>query len=243
MSTRTRASTAAIAAVLLSATAHGEGNEIQFSKARMYIEFNSSANDIGIQVLLDGDQWRNVTMYTPDERTLLDIVARRGIRQQGLSELFFESAEPSLDEVSLEVFLGRFPEGTYEFEGMTVEGVEIEGEAQFTHVIPAGPEIVQPVSATEDPPVVDPGDAVIEWSPVTETFDGSSDIEIKGYQVIVEQVEPARTYMITLPADATEVEVPEEFFEQRDTLHKFEVLAIEVGGNQTITEGEFLTAP
>lgn len=45
---------------------------------------------------------------------------------------------------------------------MTVDGKELEGEATFTHVIPAGPEIVSPVSPTDDPPVVDPNNLVIE---------------------------------------------------------------------------------
>lgn len=48
--------------------------------------------------------------------------------------------------------------------------------------------------------------------------------------------------LIDLPASRTSVTVPPEFFIQRDTLHKFEVLAIEAGGNQTIKEGEFVTA-
>jgi hypothetical protein len=165
------------------------------------------------------------------------------LAKQGLTELFFESSEPSLAEVPLDEFLARFPEGVYEFEGRTVEGDEIEGEATLTHVIPKGPAIVSPSLASEAPPVVDPDNLVIAWEPVTETITGSQAIEIRGYQVIVEQVEPLRVHSIDLPALRTSVRIPPEFFAQRGTLHKFEVLAVEVGGNQTITEGEFVTAP
>jgi len=220
-----------------------EEDEILFSRTKIIIEFNSSAEDVGVQVFLDGDPWKNVKAFAPNGRRILDVVGRQSLGQQGLTELFFESSEPSLAELPLEQFLARFPEGEYEFEGVTIEGEEVEGEATFTHVIPAGPEILSPDVSGDDPPVVDPDDLVIAWEAVTETITGSEEIEIAGYQVIVEQVEPRRTFSIDLPAGATGVPVPPGFLVQRDTLHKFEVLAIEAGGNQTITEGEFVTAP
>ena len=65
-----------------------------------------------------------------------------------MSDFFFESAEPSLDEFSMEDFLDRFPEGNYEFETRTIEGNEQDGEAMFTHTIPAGPVITGPRRAT-----------------------------------------------------------------------------------------------
>ena len=75
-------------------------------------------------------------------------------------------------------------------------------------------------------------------------FEGiEEDIEIVGYQVIVEQEEPLRVFSIDLPASVTSVMVPPEFFHQKNTLHKFEVLAIEASKNQTITSGEFITLP
>jgi len=103
-----------------------------------------------------------VKVFDPNERKILDITAKRSLKKQGLTELFFESSEPSLDE-----FLSRFPEGEYEFEGRTTNGVELESDAILTHVIPAGPEIISPPSLTDKPPVVDPNDFVIQWEPVT----------------------------------------------------------------------------
>ncbi|MBV7337260.1 hypothetical protein KFU94_55330 [Chloroflexi bacterium TSY] len=63
--------------------------------------------------------------------------------------------------------------------------------------------------------------------------------EIVGYQVIVEN---EGEFNISLPDDATQVTVPPEFLES-ETEHKFEVLAIEESGSQTITEDEFTTSP
>ncbi|MFN0057869.1 MAG: hypothetical protein ACKVX7_05365 [Planctomycetota bacterium] len=220
----------------------GDGDEILYSKARIYIEYNDSAEDVGVQVLLDGEPWRALQAFRPDGKRILNLSTQRGLRLQGLTEFFFESSEPSLADVPLSVFLSRFPAGVYEFEGETVSGEEIEGEATFSHVIPTGPEIISPISIGDEPAVVDPENLVIEWEPVTTTIFGSPDnLQIVRYQVIVEQVDPPRHFQIDLPASTTSVTVPPEFLTQPGTLHKFEILAVDASGNQTITEGEFVT--
>ena len=81
----------------------------------------------------------------------------------GLTELFFESNEPSFDEQSLEGFLEPFPEGTGFFSGRTVDGERLDGSAVFTHAIPAGPVLVSPAEG----PVQDPAHVVVDGDPVT----------------------------------------------------------------------------
>jgi hypothetical protein len=217
-------------------------SEIPFSGTKIIIEFNASADDVGVQILLDGEPWRVVRINSPDGREILNIISKSSLRKQGLTELFFESSEPSLDELPLAEFLDRFPQGEYTFKGRTIDGSKMEGKATFTHVIPAGPKIATPLQG-DTPPVVDPNNLVIEWEPVTKTITDSDEINIVGYQVIVEQVEPLRVLSINLPVSVTKVKIPPEFFLLKDTLHKFEVLVIEEGGNQTITEGSFMTQP
>jgi hypothetical protein len=78
-------------------------------------------------------------------------------------------------------------------EGRTVEGKELEGDARLTHVLPALPEIANPVSMTDEPPLVDPFNLVIEWNPMTTRFIGDGPVDIIEYQVILDQVEPQRT--------------------------------------------------
>jgi hypothetical protein len=235
-----------IALILAAAAPDGWAkSEIPFSRVKMIIEFNSTANegvgDVGVQVLLDGEPWQSLKIKSPNRRTILDIRAGMSLREQGLTELFFESSEPSLDEVPLAKFLARFPEGTYEFEGKTVDRREIEGEATFTHVIPAGPVIRSPQEGDE----VDPENLVISWEVVTKKIAGEADLVIVAYQVIVERTDndqlgsALRTFDIKLPATSAPIQsvtVPPEFLEP-GTEYKFEVLAIEAGGNQTITEG------
>ncbi|HWR92589.1 MAG TPA: hypothetical protein VN300_09175, partial [Desulfobacterales bacterium] len=117
----------------------------------------------------------------------------------------------------------------------------IEGEAVFTHVIPAGPKIIAPKVDAE----IDPAKPlVIKWEPVTKTIDGS-DLKVVAYQVIVERTDndelgaAPRTFDIKLPPSSgpnQTVTVPRQFLE-KGIEYKFEILAIEEGGNQTITEG------
>ena len=170
------------------------------------------------------------------------------LRKQAMSEMHWAS-EPShyledeadFDE-SIESFLARFPAGEYEFEAGTIGGSELEGVATFTHVLPALPEVIAPISETDEPPVIDPNNAVIAWEPVTETFTGSTDVEIVAYQVIVEQVEPFRNSMVNLSSTATSYTISPDFLEP-GALYDFEVVAFEASGNVTISTGEFVTAP
>jgi hypothetical protein len=217
-----------IAAPAASARKKKEKKELPLEVARIYWEYNASGNDLGVHVFLDGEDWKKMEIESPGGATIFEVEGRGPYRDLGMTELFFEGAEPSLDDVPLEELLALFPEGVYEFEGKTVEGDEIEGEALLTHAIPAAPEVEADVG---------PGDSlVIRWEDVTGPPDGfpDADIEIVGYQVIV------GSFQVTLPASANQVTVPPEYVASLESgEHDFEVLAIEEGGNQSITEGTF----
>jgi hypothetical protein len=217
---------------------------IPFEASRIIIEFNSTAQDVGIQVFLDGEAWKKVQIVGPDGK-ITEIMGKGNVRNIGLSELFFEGDEPALADLPLDQFLALFPEGEYKFFGKGVEGEDLTGTATFTHVIPCGPEIVSPPEGAE----LDPNNIVIKWNAVphkvnleTGKCDDASNIEILGYQVTVERENPLRTFSVDLPASVTRVRVPRTFLEP-GTEYKIEVLAIETGRNQTITESFFCTEP
>ena len=249
--------TAAMVMTFLAGPALAEDdNELPFKITSLIIELTD--NDIELQAFVDGVEWRRLQVIDPNERKIFNLSAQRNLRRQGgLSELFFASEpthyledEPDFDG-TIERFLARFPEGEYEFEGVTVNGDELEGEAILTHVLPALPEIIAPVADGDDPPVVDPNNLVIDWEPVTTRFIGDGPVEIFEYQVILDQVEPVRVApwidgetrraLINLPASVTELTVPPEFL-LPGSEYEFEILAIEVSGNVTISVGEFVTS-
>lgn len=211
---------------------------IPLSKTKIIIETNATAGDAGIQISLDAEGWTRLVVIDPDRQQIFEVSGTGSVGMTGVTELFFESAEPSFEELPLDQLLARFPAGIYTFEGTTVDGKTLTGNATLTHAIPDGPVIVSPLEGE----VVNPNATVIIWNTVTAPFPGTdSSVKIVGYQVIVEREKPTlRVFSVDLPATVTQVTVPSEFMESK-TLYKFEVLAIEAGGNQTISEGEFKT--
>jgi hypothetical protein len=226
-----------------------DGNEIPFDEANVFVELNDTDGDLGIHALIDGEAWKLLEIEDPDGRVILSVRGTGRLRQQGLTELFIESAEPSFEELSPEEFFERFPEGDYEIEGITLEGDELESTAEFTHVLPAPPDniVLSGVVAAEDcdadplpqisPPVTITWNAVAESHPEIGEFD--PDIEVVGYQVVVEREEPSLLiFSVDLPPDVTTMTVPEDFI-ALGTEFKFEILVREASGNQTAVESCF----
>jgi hypothetical protein len=225
--TSARCVLAAVGVALLAlapATLRGAG----FPIAKIYFEYNSTANDLGVHVSLDAEDWTTVQIVHPNGQTIFNVNGGGGFGQLGMTELFFEGAEPSLDEFPLEDLLGLFPEGRYTFNAVKVNGRRLTSRPALSHAIPAGPIVGSQVN----------GDSiVISWDPVTAPPAGfpPKPIVIVGYQVIVDP------FQVTLPASATSVTLPAEFVQSLTSgAHPFEVLAIEASGNQTITEGSFV---
>jgi len=231
-----------VASGAISDAAQGKpARAVPFEEATMIIELNSTDLDVGIQFFLDVDSWKSVEISNPAGEEIFEVeTSGRLTRQGGGTELFMESTEPTLDELPLAVFFHRFPEGTYTFRGRTPDGDTLIGRAEFTHVLPAGPVIVTPVPSKDECATGVAIPVVIAWEPVTTSYFGLP-LEVVEYEVIVEG-EDAIIFDVHLRAEAgTQVTVPTELLEP-GTEYKFEVLAIEEGGNQTITETCFVTA-
>ncbi len=233
MRSNTRTWLSMIAAMaLLSMVTSGASWARRLSEAKLFIELNDTDGDVGIQIFLDAEGWDRMQILDPQGRVIVNIGASQSAQIQGLTEAFFESAEPSFDEQTLDEFLALWPEGTYKFRGRTKDGEPLRGKAELTHALPDAPVLIRPA---EDE-VVDPNAAVvIEWAPVPDP-PGSS---IVSYEVIVESDE--QDFSIILGPTATTLTLPPEYV-RPGTEYKFEVLAKEAGGNQTISEREFATA-
>ena len=228
-----RTATAAVVLVFGLASTQVQAKTVQLDDTAIRIEINDTDGDAGIQIFLDGEGWDSMTVTDPDGNTILDISAVGSVGIQGITELFFESAEPSFEEQPLEELLELFAEGIYRFDGMTTEGDTLKGKARLTHALPDGPVLVSPGEDDE----VDPDNTVIEWEPVADP-QGST---IVGYEVVVErETGSLRVFSAEVGPETTSVTVPPEFL-QPGTEYKFEVLAIEASGNQTISEREFET--
>jgi len=222
------------------------GETIPLKDAKLNIEHNATDGDTGFQGFIDGEGWEQLT-FTGPEGVVLTINGQGKLGNLGLTELFFETVEPLNADMPIAEMLKVLPEGNYTIEGPAIEAGEkkgyTRGTAWLTHKIPSGPALLTP----QEGAVISATDAlVVSWSPVTKTIDGSS-VNIISYQVIVEKDEPQHKHMIGkrglnmyLPASVTRITVPKEFLEP-GTNYKWEVLAIEESGNQTLSSGEFST--
>lgn len=129
-------------------------------------------------------------------------------------------------QAAIDAFLAKFPEGTYEFEGKTIDGEALEGEAELSWDLPTPVEILDPESSFP----------VIAWTP-------SVGVAVIGYEIVYVQ-------STDVPASIRSIETSPEFVrmversESDGSLLEFkvEVLATAANGNKTITEATILEA-
>lgn len=118
-----------------------DDDEIPFDEAEIFFELNDTDGDLGIHALIDGEAWKKLQIEKErGDQKLLNVTVLSRLRRQGLTEIFFESAEPTFDQLKPKKFFKRFPEGKYEVEGLTLNGEELESETELTHVMPAPPQ-------------------------------------------------------------------------------------------------------
>lgn len=223
-------------------------------EARFIYETNFTDRDTGIQIFNDGDPWKRIRIYDPDDNLIFEVNGKGYLRNFGLTELFSESNEPNWDDMRLRDIVNLFPEGEYTFVGLSVDDEPMEGMTQLSHVLPCAPVITYPAQGFS----FDNGDAItIQWNHVTDELDLEdedctggpiSEGAVGAYQVIVTNLKTEKEFSIfldaKLPPDQNEVTLPTQF-PTDDTVFKFEVLAIQVIDdgfrNQTIREGFFCT--
>ncbi|MEN8181149.1 MAG: hypothetical protein ABFS46_01290 [Myxococcota bacterium] len=194
-----------------------------FADLAVFFEFNSTDNDLGLQVFLDAEDWDRVVARSPAGKKILDFAARKEMAELGITELRFESAEPSPAEV-----LAIFQPGAYVFAGRTVEGEPLYGTADLSSALPPAA-VFTPADGDE----VDAANTVIEWVPIG---------GLAGYEVIVSNEDNGLSMTVELGPAATILHVPAEFMTP-DAEYKTEVLTIALNGNKTIAEHVFTSAP
>ncbi len=241
-----------------------DDEEIPFSEAHIFFELNNTDGDLGIHALLDGDPWKKLEIEDPKGRKMLDIKVKGRLKKQGLTEIFFESAEPTFDELSPQEFFSRFRQGTYEIEAKTLEGKELESEVELSHIMPAPPEpTINGLPHSQQCDEENPGfDVTITSAPVTISWPAvqtshpdpngggaavqpTVPVQIHNYEVVVEVEldvngeEFPSVMHVVLPPGETSLTIPGEFLDQGEEF-KYEVLAREANFNQTAVESCFV---
>lgn len=240
-------------ALALSSQAGFTQNGPEFEEAQIYLELNDTDGDLGIHGLIDGDAWKSLEIEGPGELELMSVWLRTKLRQQGLTEFFFESAEPPFDELSPAAFLNRFKPGIYEIEAVTLDGVEFEEEARLSHVLAGPPGNVKvngkpaAPNCDGDLPVVS-APVTIDWAPVTKSHPtiGTPNVAVTvmQYQFVCEierdgQVPEEIVFSVDLPRGRTQFTCPAEFTSLSDGEVKYEIITKLSNNNQTAIESCF----
>lgn len=218
---------------------------VPLKDAKLNIEHNATDEDTGFQGFVDSEGWRRLDVRGPAGR-VLTFEARGTLSRLGLTELFFESVEPENADVPVAEMLAKLPEGKYTIAGPALENGtsagRTAGTAWLTHDIPAGPKLVSPTEGASVPV----RGVMARWNPVTKTITGEP-VRIIAYQLIIEKDVEPHPHMIGklglslyLPPSVTRIAIPDGFLEPRSA-YKWEVLAIERSGNQTLSSGSFRT--
>lgn len=206
-------------------TAAATKKPLRFEQHELYIEYNATDGDAGLQLAADAEDWKRFTLLDTSGKVLIDIRAKGRLRRPfGLSELFLEASEPPFAKVPFAQFKKRFPNGTYRFRGVAGDGRRLAGSDRLSFVVPAAPKVTFPTKGAQ----VDPNGFKVTWEPVTRP----RGVNIVTYQVIVDQ--GSRELSMYLPPDATSATIPGEFLDP-GTDTGGELLAREKSGNQTIT--------
>ena len=235
----------AAAIAMLCATAPGTTiAAVPFAEAQLFFELNDTDGDLGIHALIDGNAWKQLRIEDPDEREILFILATGSLRRQGMTEFFFESAEPSFDDLRPEQFFRRFPAGTYEISAVPRSGTELGSEVVVSHVMPAPAGNIsiggQPAAENCDAAVLPkaPGNQTltVSWAAVTTSHPEIGDpgnVTIAEYEVIVEADDVKLS--ANLPPGQTQLQVPASFLALSDEW-KLEILARATNFNRTAVE-------
>jgi len=221
---------------------------IPMDDASIVIEVNATDRDAGFQIFLDSAGWRDVRVFSPNGRAVYHTVTWGGLRRiGGGTELYLESEEPeygSLDELA--ELVGLMPAGEYRYLATLTNGDYAIGRAVLSHILPAGPKLVSPLPLPSQRCAgVSRGLASIDWEPVSEPIPIPGpglprELNIVAYQVVVEDEQAGLGISMTVDPRMTSVTLPVELLRAR-TEYGFEIIAIEAGGNRTITESCFIT--
>ena len=191
-----------------------------FEVAQAFFELNSTFHDMGFQVFLDAPSWTHVSLTDPDGNMVYGIHAEGGLAELGITELHFESEEPSPAELK-----PLFRAGRYTFRGQSATGQAMLSQVDVNQRMPEAPSVTP-----RDGQLVDKSNLVVKWN-----APGADQVE-----VIIEQDELGHSLDVLVSGTTTRLSVPPQFL-RAGREYKIEIQSIAVNKNRTIVESTFRT--
>jgi hypothetical protein len=187
----------------------------EFTEASIILEHNATDRDAEIVVFAKGGDkgLTRLSILAPDGTAVLDVSTQE--RTLGLRKFSVESAEPLISKV-----ISAYPEGTYSFEGITVDGVRLQSTANLVHRLPSPPVIT-----------VNKTDGRVDCSAVAGAI---------GYSIELEREVDGEAVMkltIDLPITSTSFSIPKELLVPGE--YKVAVAVQGETGNIVVVEKKF----
>lgn len=153
------------------------GPSMDFADLEVFFEFNSTDNDLGFQVFLDAEGCDLVQARDPAGKQILDIRAKKALGDLGITELRFESAEPSPAE----------------------EAITLGSTGMLSTALPDAPAFTSPAAVD-----VDPDNTVISWNAIggLDSYEVIVGNEDSGFSISVELGPDATS--VTIPSEFIE---------------------------------------
>jgi fibronectin type III domain protein len=207
------------------------GAEVPLTVSKLSIEYDPTSQSAGLQIQLNGQAWKKMAITAPNGK-MFALSSKKNLANIGLTDFSIAGGKSDPTQIPLDQFLTMFPEGEYKFKGKAVNGDDLTGTATLTHMIPDGPAITAPAADA----TVDPSNTVITWDPVTTP----AGVDIVSYRVTVQEDTTFRYFSVDLTKFANSLRLPSKFLQATST-YTAKVLAIDAGGNQTLSEVSFNT--
>jgi hypothetical protein len=215
-----------------------------FPVAQVFLELNDTDGDLGFHGEIDGDPWTSLDIEGPGARMLLGVISKGPLRSQGMTQLAFESAEPSFEDLAPEDLLRRFPEGSYKIGAIRQGGGTYKSLVKLSHVLAAPPEAtvntLEAAESCDDKPLPEVDSPVlVNWKSVTRShpeIGKTGSVTISRYQFFVER--DAMKLAVDLPPTITQFKIPTSLTSSPG-VYKFEIIARTSTGNNTAVESCF----
>jgi hypothetical protein len=196
-----------------------------FSTASVHFEQNATDGDgeVVFKAKAAKDGLAELIIRSPDGRPVVTFKAPDA-STLGMRQFHFETPEPK----DLNTLRAAYPEGVYEFSGITFSGARLAGKAALNHRLPALPTFAAPAPAAENVPVKN---FVLSWRAIE---------DVGSYIVKVSQPELNVDFTTSLPAGWTAFAFPDGFL-SRGKQYKMAIGTVTREGNISLVESTFTT--
>lgn len=243
--TMLRRKTAIAATASISAMLGGANAQVEFSKHDIYFELNATDGDAGLHGILDGDAWASAKIKGPGGTfDVIRAISNQDSPEFGMTELFFESNEPPLEERSFAELITLFPPGNYKFVGVTTANEAMVAWDILSVAMPCPPVVRVKRDAEGDMLIrwrLQPGDYNPDTGVCSQTNPVTPALVQAFFSVENEDIGLSRTFSVDLDPATRRVEVPDEFFfgvDPDEVDAKAEVIVVAPDGNRTAIEIE-----